>query len=445
MVKSTCVLIFVIFASFKFAYTQGSESAGKKDKRQRAGYYSPEKLQPMESDESTTNTEHRIPIVDKINSNLIVFPIKFHFNTNNINDKENDQTVKALSRLNNFFKPINIQFELNGKVNLINDSLYYNFSESKAESFFDKYNYADNVINVYIFQRVKDINKNFIGGYSNFPWDKGRFIVLNETAFLDSSSLAHEIGHSFGLFHTHETFGKSDKTVELVNGTNCKTAGDCLCDTPADPGLPGQVINDKYVGTERDINGQIYNPEIHNIMSYAEPDKRYEFTQGQFNIIRYFAVTKPLNLLKKSTSFINLSEKWKVKDKLDAFYASNGHPTDKIVVFFFKDDILWCTRMKNEMETDTIISNYFSKDFTFILYDVVHNQTKRGDFLGNQTWIKRENDPVFAYILFYLSPQIVNYPSIAILDLNKYNALISIICGYQKPSELALILKKSIL
>ena len=71
-----------------------------------------------------------------------------------------------------------------------------------------------------------------------------------------------------GLYHTHQTsrFG-----YELVSGSNCDTAGDLICDTPADPGLSSSNVDTtcKYKGTSRDPDGNTYNPDTRNVMSYS--------------------------------------------------------------------------------------------------------------------------------------------------------------------------------
>ena len=89
------------------------------------------------------------------------------------------------------------------------------------------------------------------------------------------STFGHELGHFFDLFHTHATgFG-----AELVDGSNCGTAGDKLCDTPADPGLdPGTNVTNfpgcSYYGSETDANGDSYNPDTHQMMSYSDKECR---------------------------------------------------------------------------------------------------------------------------------------------------------------------------
>ena len=75
----------------------------------------------------------------------------------------------------------------------------------------------------------------------------------------------HEIGHFFGLHHTH---AQLEEGKELVNGSNCRVAGDLLCDTPASPNTVSLIDNCTYIGTERDPNGMLYRPDIKNVMGY---------------------------------------------------------------------------------------------------------------------------------------------------------------------------------
>jgi hypothetical protein len=64
-----------------------------------------------------------------------------------------------------------------------------------------------------------------------------------------TSVLSHEFGHCLGLFHTHSGRGCNDyiNCEEDIDGSNCSTCGDLVCDTPADPCLSGNVnINCDY-------------------------------------------------------------------------------------------------------------------------------------------------------------------------------------------------------
>ena len=113
-------------------------------------------------------------------------------------------------------------------------------------------------------------------GWANFPWSSDRYIMMANSCTMNTSTLAHEIGHYFGLYHTHQSGN------ELVNGSNCATAGDLLCDTPADPTLTGLVnSNCVYTGSASDANGDTYVPDPLNLMSYSLKHCRDIFTTDQ--------------------------------------------------------------------------------------------------------------------------------------------------------------------
>jgi acetyl-CoA carboxylase beta subunit len=111
--------------------------------------------------------------------------------------------------------------------------------------------------------------------------------VLQEQA-LNGSTLAHEVGHWFGLMHTHGNLDNG--TDELVNGSNCTDAGDLICDTPADPRLTGLVSSNCVYNppsvAPRDANGQLFAPETNNLMSYSLSQCRNRFSDGQVLIMQ---------------------------------------------------------------------------------------------------------------------------------------------------------------
>jgi hypothetical protein len=134
---------------------------------------------------------------------------------------------------------------------------------TEADALRNTYNIA-NRVNLYFVNNAMGYC-----GFSTFSWYTVQGIIIaNGCTGLPSnpSTVPHEIGHYFDLYHTHETaFG-----IEFVNATNCTTAGDLLCDTPADPNLSGKVdVNCLYTGGEVDPNGDPYAPDPHNLLSYS--------------------------------------------------------------------------------------------------------------------------------------------------------------------------------
>ncbi|MCH2142395.1 MAG: right-handed parallel beta-helix repeat-containing protein [Phycisphaerales bacterium] len=104
------------------------------------------------------------------------------------------------------------------------------------------------------------------------------------------STFTHEVGHYFNLRHTHSGWGGG----ECVDGSNCASAGDGFCDTPADPNLSGVVDWDTcdYVGDELDIcgSGLPYDPDTTNIMSYSTKPCRDFLSSEQQSMIAWTAL-----------------------------------------------------------------------------------------------------------------------------------------------------------
>lgn len=110
---------------------------------------------------------------------------------------------------------------------------------------------------------------------------------ISDKAWFNESTLAHEMGHFFGLQHT---FGKSpyeNTTLEKPDRSNCVDEGDFICDTPADP---NGKINKKceYIGLS-DAKKYNFTPPVSNYMSYYRNDCKNEFTVGQYASMNAFA------------------------------------------------------------------------------------------------------------------------------------------------------------
>jgi len=155
--------------------------------------------------------------------------------------------------------------------------------------------HVPNTINIYYVDEIGSLISSAACGISTFPHRgdavEDRSIIMRKGCRANGNILAHEIGHFFGLYHTHETF----LGQEFVDGSNCESAGDMVCDTPADPDLSETGLNGcTYEGTFADPKGAAYSPSPSNIMSYA-PGRCYKkFSQGQYDRMNFFYETTEL-------------------------------------------------------------------------------------------------------------------------------------------------------
>jgi Pregnancy-associated plasma protein-A len=170
----------------------------------------------------------------------------------------------AVSGMNVFFSPLGVSFEVcefRYHPNFEHDTLD---TPTERDVIVTKYN-VQNRINFYFLNELNFTEAGFAFGVIGV--DKtGIFIKKSEG--ITTSVFAHEMGHYCGLKHTFEGNG-----TELVDGSNCLTEGDGICDTPADPYVPGEpkddyVLDCKFISEKTDANGEYYNPDIGNVMSY---------------------------------------------------------------------------------------------------------------------------------------------------------------------------------
>jgi len=241
-----------------------------------------------------------------------IVQIKFHVISKDDGSEEFDESIlpQFIITANNIFRGARITFEQCGDVNVIMSDQYYDFNVCDLESFAISPRFFEGVINVYLFNTISKpallnncptMDTKYIAGRATFPGQLSDAVLLargkpnesgawqDHSTFLDNT-FVHELGHYFSLFHTHETA----TGIENVQRTNCGVdadgnwlgeAGDLLCDTPADPGLPvvrdqngNPVVGDdgynytvdgacKWIGDE--YYNVDYRPDTLNIMSYC--------------------------------------------------------------------------------------------------------------------------------------------------------------------------------
>lgn len=184
----------------------------------------------------------------------------------------------TVNELNSYFAPIALNFKICTTTYIEN----YQFDRlvmSDNEKDILIQHSSPNIINLYLVSSLYDENINAVTGYTYMPGDKEKHAIFLDKDNILGTTLAHQMGHFLNLYHTHEreAFG-----TELVNRSNCSTAGDRVCDTQADPGVHLYMSADNiYTGTVKDANKELYSPSPKNIMSFGPDNIRCIFTRGQ--------------------------------------------------------------------------------------------------------------------------------------------------------------------
>ncbi len=188
----------------------------------------------------------------------------------------------AISTANAFYSTINMELEICEFRYIDDDGIFYHTFNTDSDSIGNS-DASYNVLDVTSRNVSRKINIYFAANSStSWTWrpgsnDKKQHIMMKNSHAINGTTLSHEIGHWFDLVHTH--YGLD----ELVDGSNCDTQGDFVCDTPADPNLSGNTDSScNYTGGSSivDANGDTYNPDPTNLLSYAG-SCRNRFTSGQ--------------------------------------------------------------------------------------------------------------------------------------------------------------------
>jgi hypothetical protein len=193
--------------------------------------------------------------------------------------------MRQMINMKNFFAAHNICFILGGMEQINNTDLNNMNTDSEAAEL-NPY-LVPKCLNIFVHYRLFDSTGNLNGNAYKIP---NTFLSIVGSAVKDAvniSTLAHEMGHDFGLYHTFATWPNSmgvDTRAENVPraGTcsNCANNGDLLCDTEADRD-EGVDASCAYTGNRTDSCGNQFAPNTRNIMTYGNRACRNVFTPGQ--------------------------------------------------------------------------------------------------------------------------------------------------------------------
>jgi hypothetical protein len=193
-------------------------------------------------------------------------------------------TNQAINILRADYCPVSIYFDWDDTIDFIDNTSFFN---SPSPSIFNVNNHSDG-IDIYLFDDNAPSGGLANGvGISSEYYVSGSYWNYPNGSLITSHVISHEMGHVLSSWHTHHgTYnegGDTSQCPELVDGTNSYVCGDYISDTPADPHIHFNVNSD-CVWTASgavDANGDLYDPDTNNIMSYSSPDCMSYFSDQQ--------------------------------------------------------------------------------------------------------------------------------------------------------------------
>lgn len=216
---------------------------------------------------------------------------------------------EGLAELNQYYLVAGIEFYLCGETpDYLDNDTFYEFEDSEENAMANAAVEVNNALNLYFVNTITIPGFGNAAGYAYFPFNSiiSTRVIIDFTYANFSNTMVHEMGHWFSLYHTFEGTSNGPNTSNAENvarppspNANCSDHGDLICDTQADPGFTGSAstwdwATCSYIGTATDANGELYTPDIDNIMSYypSQCQDPYVFTPEQYTRIEQGLISR---------------------------------------------------------------------------------------------------------------------------------------------------------
>lgn len=239
--------------------------------------------------------------MERVSNDRINIPVKFHIVSDfNGNRYDYNTMLTVLCELNEQFESAGMYFYMRGGTNYITSNTYFNHTSFNTGTQLMLEHNQPRVVNIYF------VNLGQIGlcGYAYYPGSgpggtisQGGVMMSIPCSQTGNTTLAHELGHYFGLPHTfdftsnnpRDVFAErvtrnTNETLPRLNA-NCASQGDRFCDTPAD--YIGFRWNcNSFAINDSDINNDRFQPDASYFMSYSSDFCMTRFSNQQINAMR---------------------------------------------------------------------------------------------------------------------------------------------------------------
>ncbi|MTE27774.1 T9SS type A sorting domain-containing protein [Winogradskyella ouciana] len=358
MIKFTQLLLaFTLVFCFTSSTTAQSDECGFQYSQEAENYYNSIKEQVKVLEEQFMQEQ----LNSRSSTVMTSVPVKAHIirTTAGFGGLTPTELDDAMAIMNTFYANAGLEFFLCEGINYINNDTYYDF-ETFEEDALTSGNNVNGVINIYFANSiVSSSSGGGLCGYAYYPGGPETILMANSCT-TNGSTLSHEMGHFFGLRHTHGNSNVYNSTEELVDGSNCETTGDLICDTPADPKLGNNNVNAacEFFDFAQDGNGEYYQADPLNVMSYSRKVCRTLFSAQQYARINAIYQVSRNNLACPNFSADFIADE--TESCLDNFTVN------------FTDSSVGATSWSWDVDGDNII------DYT--TQNVTHTYTNFGDY-----------------------------------------------------------------
>jgi hypothetical protein len=227
--------------------------------------------------------------------------VKIHLvaNSDGTSGVDRSRALDMLCHLNENYADQNIVFYLVDMYEMNNTTVNSHSNPTTAQFQMSvRKNQHNNAINIFLCNNLVSSGgtPGTLLGYYTPQYD---FLVIRHNQVNGTSqTLTHEAGHFLSLPHPfvgwegtdyNATYSASNppptvlngSIVELANGSNCSTAGDFFCDTPADYNMGFGFSGCNYNGGAVDPTGALINPDETLYMSYFSDNCQSRFSDDQ--------------------------------------------------------------------------------------------------------------------------------------------------------------------